>query len=147
MASKPQQGTLFDGFAVSNYDGKFVGGFDLEDEVNYDDVVTFVVTARVDGASFKAMKNGEIKRTNHFSVTSVNALDREMGEKILDSIGAAVDGVNAGQMPLPVTSTVKFGPSTMVSDPDPDPEDDGDDDDADVGRPISDPVLAKFLDS
>lgn len=86
----------FDGFAVAVYDGKFAGSFDLEDdmgnELAMDDVVTFVVTARVGGANFDTTKTGDIKRTNKFDITSATALDQTLANNVLNVLSQAPQG-------------------------------------------------------
>lgn len=137
----------FDGFPVTLYDGKFQGGFDLEDEgaddIRYDDVVTFVVTARVGGVQFSETKLGDVKRTNVFKVTSSTALEKDMAEKVLNTLGVSVNGVNAGQMSLtaPSSNGSTAGSASFEL------EDDDEDGpgDAPAGAPVSDPVLARFL--
>lgn len=120
----------FDGFAVSVYDGKFSGGFDLEDDlgskVAFDDVVTFLVSGRVSSVGITETKLGDLKRTNTFQVTSSVALEPKQAETLLTSLGEAVDGVNAGQLSL-------GGDDASPLDPD-------------AAIPLDDPVLAKFLD-
>lgn len=86
----------FDGFAVAVYDGKFAGSFDLEDEMGHelamDDIVTFVVTARVGGANFDTTKTGDIKRTNKFDITSATALDQALASNVLNVLSQAPAG-------------------------------------------------------
>lgn len=86
----------FDGFAVAVYDGKFAGSFDLEDdmgnELAMDEVVTFVVTARVGGANFDTTKAGDIKRTNKFDITSATALDPTLASNVLNVLSQAPSG-------------------------------------------------------
>ncbi len=126
---------MFDGFAVALYDGKFGGTFDLDEdmakEMAFDDVVTFVVTARVGGVGITDTKTGDIKRTNTFQVVNSVALDAPMAEKLLDSLGQSVNGVNAGQLTLTGTGrNAGLAP---------------DDDDVVQSSPVTDPVLASFL--
>lgn len=141
----------FDGFPVTLYDGKFQGGFDLDegaDDIRYDDVVTFVVTARVGGVQFSETKLGDVKRTNVFKVTSSTALEPSMAEKVLNTLGVSVNGVNAGQMSLTPTAQTN-GSTTVSSDLEDDfgeAEDDFAVNDATpVGVAVNDPVLARFL--
>lgn len=129
----------FDGFAIANYDGKFAGGFDLDEDlardIGFDDVVTFVVTGRVGGVSIGETKTGDVKRTNTFQVTSSVALDPSMAAKVLNSLGTAVNGVNSGQMSIDPNDTVGI---TDSADLDVEPS---------VGSPVpvTDKALADFL--
>lgn len=128
----------FDGFAIATYDGKFSGGFDLDEDlakdIGFDDVVTFVVTGRVGSVGIGETKTGDVKRTNTFQVTSSVALDPSMAAKVLNSLGQAVNGVNAGQM------TIGNDDPVAVTD-------DLDGLERSTGSPVSDPVLANFLSS
>lgn len=139
MGAGKGQGT-FDGFAVSVYDGKFSGGFDLEEDmakdIGFDDVVTFIVTGRVGGVSFGETKVGDVKRTNSFQVVNSVALEPALAEKLLNSVGASIHGVNTGQ--LKIDGTVS-GPGLVV-----DPMDDPPVPES-ATRPVDDPILKKFL--
>lgn len=84
----------FDGLTVVQYEGKFSGAFDIPDdtaiELSYDDVVTFVVTARVGKAVLDATKFGDMKRSNTFNVVHVAVLDGNVSDsfyKILEEGG------------------------------------------------------------
>lgn len=129
----------FDGFAVSVYDGKFTGGFDLDEDmamdIGFDDVVTFVVTGRVGGVTIGETKTGDVKRTNAFQVTNSVALEPGLAEKLLNSIGAKVNGTNIGQ--LKIDGTVSGPGITAGNFNDDEPDDDP--------KPISDSVLQDFL--
>ena len=67
-----------DGHIVDQFEGRFNGLFDIEQEegeqVFYDNQVSFFVTATVDKANFATTKGGELKRTNIFNVKSVKLL-------------------------------------------------------------------------
>lgn len=94
----------FDGFAVTVYDGKFAGGFDIgEDmgqELAMDDIVTFIVTGRVAKVAFDETKTGDIKRTNVFQVTSSTALDPTLATTVLNTVAPDLpDQKIAPQMP------------------------------------------------
>jgi hypothetical protein len=130
----------FDGFEVARYDGKFSGGFDLDEdmgqEMAMDDVITFVVTGRVASVAFAETKNGDIKRTNTFQVTSSTALDPHMASNILNSLS---------QMPVNGQQTIQGAIAAQD-------DDDYDDEElATVGAPVppavkvTDPALLKFL--
>ena len=128
----------FDGFAVTLYDGKFSGTFDLDEgmalEVGFDDVVTFVVTARVGGVNFGETKLGDVKRTNSFSVTSAVAL----GSDLMAKIGTILPNTNSNQIP---------GQQSIYDLPDDDDDDDDDTPVAATPAPLTtpDPILAGFL--
>lgn len=132
----------FDGFAIAVYDGKFAGGFDLDEDlakdIGFDDVVTFIVTGRVGGVSIGETKTGDVKRTNTFQVTSSVTLEPQVAAKVLNSLGAAVNGVNAGQLSLDnnVDMAATFDDD---DDLDPVPATTG------AGVPMKDNVLARFL--
>lgn len=84
----------FDGLVVNQYEGKFSGAFDLSDDValdiSYDDVVSFVVTARAGKVSLDATKFGDMKRSNVFNVVHVAVLDEGTAAKFYDSLGGQV---------------------------------------------------------
>ncbi len=132
MSNGQQQ---FDGFSVTVYEGKFAGGFDLDEELaadlRFDDVVTFIVTGRIGGVSLGETKLGDLKRVNAFQVTSAVALDPQTATKVLNSLGQMVDGVNSGQLTIDqpdVTETMDDEPMLPVE-----------------PRDVKDPVLADFL--
>ncbi len=139
MATKQSKGQqeLFDGFAVSVYDGKFAGGFDIDEslarDIGFDDVVTFVVTGRIGAVAIGETKVGDMKRTNTFQVVSSVALDPALAEKLLNSIGAQVNGINMGQTQLDGTVS---GPGLPDEDLMPDVV---------ATEPVRDPVLSRFL--
>ena len=64
----------FDGYPVTLYDGRFSGTFELPENVGadleYDEVITFLVTATVGKAVLDATRLGDLKRTNTLKVTS-----------------------------------------------------------------------------
>lgn len=64
----------FDGYPVTLYDGRFSGTFELPENVGadleYDEVITFLVTANVGKAVLDATRLGDLKRTNTLKVTS-----------------------------------------------------------------------------
>lgn len=67
---------MSDDVPVTEYDGKLSGTFELDHEkaakMGYDDIVYFVVTARLDSYSFKPTKFGDLKRVNTFKIDSVS---------------------------------------------------------------------------
>ena len=84
----------FDGFPVELYDGRFQGRFEIDDEVGariqYDDVVTFVVTATAHRVEVAATKDGDLKRTNTFVIDGVKVLTT--AEIIAEAEGYPVHG-------------------------------------------------------
>ena len=80
----------FDGIPVVQYEGKFTGSFDIDEDVavdiSYDDVVTFVVTARSGKASIDATKFGDMKRSTAFNVVHTAVLDAETARAFYDSM-------------------------------------------------------------
>lgn len=81
----------FDGQVITQYEGKFAGAFDLPDEVAmeiaYDDVVSFVVTARAGKVALDATKFGDMKRSNAFNVVHVAVLDQDTAASFYNSLG------------------------------------------------------------
>lgn len=135
----------FDGFAVTQYDGKFSGSFDLEDadarSISLDDMVTLVVVGRVSGASHSETKVGDIKRTNVFKVSDVRLLSPKQASEVSDllengptiqppspaTLGLTDDLNEVSEAPLP-----EFRPEVEPT--------------AEPTRVDTDPVLARFLD-
>jgi hypothetical protein len=91
---------VFEGHEVSAYDGKFSGTFELEHETGvsmaHDDLISFVVTARVTDAKFATSKTTGIqKRTNTLAIEEVIALDPDRAQWLYDQLGKIVVGVNS----------------------------------------------------
>lgn len=82
-------GNKLDGFSVDIYDGRFSGTFEMDEEIgqdiNYEDVISFVVVAAVGKANFNTQKNGEVKRTNVFAVENVKILKPEVASQLIGS--------------------------------------------------------------
>lgn len=80
----------FDGLVINQYEGKFAGAFDLPEDVAmdiaYDDVVTFVVTARSGKATLDATKFGDMKRSNAFNVVHVAVLSEDTAANFYRSL-------------------------------------------------------------
>jgi len=91
----------FDGEQVDLYEGRFAGAF-LMDAANgaamsNGDLVTFMVTARVDTPRFSHVKStGDLKRSNAMRVEAVVPLDSEKAAWMYDNLAIQVDGVNDG---------------------------------------------------
>lgn len=71
----------FDGMEVELYEGKFGGGFDLEDvdgeRVSYDTTFVFMVTAIAGKTTFDVTNQGDVKRVTQFDLRDVVVLDPE----------------------------------------------------------------------
>jgi len=61
------------------------------------DLVTFIVTARVETPRFSHVKkSGELKRSNAMRIQDVIPIDASKAEFLYDSLGVSVTGVNDG---------------------------------------------------
>ena len=92
---------FFDGEPVEIYEAKFGGSFHMLEEtaapLASDDLVTFIVTARVSSPQFKYVtKTGELKRSNIMKIEEVFVIDKHEAKWLLDNIGEDVEGVNSG---------------------------------------------------
>lgn len=92
---------FFDGEPVDVYEGRFTGGFLIDEEsgatMSNGDLVTFIVTARVDMPKFGYVKkSGDLKRSNTMKVEAVVPVDSDKAKYMYDSIEVDVEGVNAG---------------------------------------------------
>ena len=71
----------FDGMEVELYEGKFGGGFDLEDvdgeRVSFDTTFVFMVTAVAGKTTFDMTNQGDVKRVTQFDLRDVVVLDPE----------------------------------------------------------------------
>jgi hypothetical protein len=97
---------FFDGEPVDIYEGRFVGPFIMDENsgatMSNGDLVTFIVTARVDTPKFAYVKkSNDLKRSNSMKVTSVVAIDGDKAKYLYDSIGENVDGINEGIIEIP----------------------------------------------
>lgn len=91
----------FDGEAVDIYEGRFTGPFILDEangaSMSNGDLVTFIVTARVDAPRFTYMrKTGDLKRSNAMKVAAVVPISADKARFLYDSLSTSVDGVNNG---------------------------------------------------
>lgn len=82
----------FDGNAVTQYEAKFAGTFDLPEDVGSDmrfnDVVMFLVTANVGSSSVTATKTGDLKRSNRLDIIAIRDIDSQAAalvERALDN--------------------------------------------------------------
>jgi len=92
---------FFDGQRVDIHEGRFTGGFLLEEEDGVEiangDQVTFIVTARTSTPKFTTTaKSGDLKRQNSFKVEAAFVIDPDQARYLYDNIGASVVGVNDG---------------------------------------------------
>jgi hypothetical protein len=91
---------VFEGREVEAYDAKFSGTFEMDNltgiTLAHDDLVSFVVTARVTDAKFTTSRTTGIqKRTNTLAIEDVVALDMERARWLYDQLGKIVVGVNS----------------------------------------------------
>jgi hypothetical protein len=90
----------FDGDPVAIYEGRFSGPFVIEEDdgctISNGDLVTFIVTARVDVPKFSYTKTGDLKRSNTMKIVSVTPMDSDKAAYVYDNAGVSVQGVNDG---------------------------------------------------
>ena len=91
-------GEYFDGSAVTVYDAKFAGTFDLTEAVGstmrFNDTVTFLVTAVVGQSQVTATKTGDLKRSNRLDLIAVQELDKRAVQLVENALSAPqVQGV------------------------------------------------------
>ena len=97
---------FFDGEPVAIYEGRFSGPFIIDEDrgatMSNGDLVTFIVTARVDMPKFGHIKKtGDLKRSNTMKVEAVVSMDGDKAKFLYDSIGQMVEGVNDGIIEIP----------------------------------------------
>jgi hypothetical protein len=111
----------FDGEQVDLYEGRFTGNFFVEPAsgaaMSNDDLVTFIVTARVSTPKFSHVKKtGDLKRSNSMRIEKVVPIDSEKAAWMYDQINVKVDGVNEGAIiETPVEPVERMEP-TVVQD-------------------------------
>lgn len=85
----------FDGYVVTLYDGRFSGTFELPENVGagleYDEVVTFVVTATVGKATIDSTRLGDLRRTNTMKVLSAVPVPYSEVNNVLDFASGNVE--------------------------------------------------------
>lgn len=95
----------FDGFPVTIYEGRFAGSFELPEELGakleFDDVVSFVVTCTVGKATIDSTKLGDLKRTNAMSVQNVAPASQKAVDEAYAANGFTLDT----QLPLEIQSS------------------------------------------
>lgn len=88
----------FDGLSVDEFNGKFSGTFEMDEdkgkEIVIDDVVSFFVVTTADKADIAITKSGDLKRTNTFKIGVVQPLDRELASEIFKKLNIEVPGLD-----------------------------------------------------
>ena len=115
---------FFDGEIVDVYEGKFAGNFVMEDvqgaPLSHDDLVTFMVTARVESPKFtRVKKSGVLKRSNAMKIEAVVPLTSDKARFMYDSLGVDVFGVNEGIIesdPMTITPEEDAAPVVIEDD-------------------------------
>lgn len=106
----------FDGYPVTLYDGRFSGAFDLPEEVGagleYDEVVTFVVTATVGKATIASTRYGDLKRTNTLSVLNAVPVPYSAVNAVNDAVSIAGE---AGEVSVVELQTLGSNESQIVA--------------------------------
>lgn len=96
--SKINDGEYFDGEAVTVYDAKFAGTFDLPEEegakMRFNSIVTFLVTAEVGKSEVTSTKSGDLKRSNRLDIVAIRHIDSQAA-KIIEQ--AIVNGMSNPQ--------------------------------------------------
>ena len=96
---------FFDGDPIEVYEGRFSGAFEIEAEsgavMSNGDLITFIVTARVDTPKFSHVKKLGLKRSNTMKVVSAVPMDADSARYLYDNAGIDVEGVNAGIIEVP----------------------------------------------
>lgn len=97
----------FDGFPVTIYEGRFSGSFEIPEELGakleFDDVVSFVVTCTVGKATIDSTRLGDLKRTNAMSVQNVAPASQKAVDEAYAANGFTLDT----QLPLDVAPLVE----------------------------------------
>jgi len=96
----------FDGEPVAIYEGRFTGPFLIEEDdgstISNGDLITFIVTARVDAPKFSYIKKtGDLKRSNTMKIVSVTPMDSDKAAYVYDQAGVSVSGINDGIIEIP----------------------------------------------
>lgn len=100
----------FDGEPVQIYEGRFSGAFIMDEDdgapMSNGDLVTFIVTARVDTPKFSRMrKTGDLKRVNAMKVEDAIPIDSERARFLYDTVGRNVLGINDGLIETKFTNS------------------------------------------
>lgn len=96
---------FFDGDPIDFYEGRFSGPFEIDSEsgasISNGDLVTFIVTARVDTPKFAHVKKLGLKRCNTMKIISAIAIDADRARYLYDNAEINVEGVNSGIQETP----------------------------------------------
>lgn len=93
----------FDGFEISNYNGKLTGTFEMDEaeasQLRLDRVAVFVIAARLNKAVVENTKEGDVNRTNTFVVSELRMVTGELRDQAItfladESQGAMDFGVD-----------------------------------------------------
>ena len=88
----------FDDKEINQYRGRFARPFDMDPEdgsqISHDDVVHFLVRARATKANVSESKDGDLVRTNVFSVTDVALMVDEDVNKAAAAIFLEENGID-----------------------------------------------------
>lgn len=92
---------VFDGHTVKAYSGRFNGVFDIDAELGLktstDDLVSFVVTARVGNSKLvRNTQTGEMTRVNTLRIEDSVGMEQAQAAWVYSRLGALVHGVNDG---------------------------------------------------
>ena len=111
----------FDGEQVDLYEARFAGAFFLDAPngaaMSNNDLVTFLVTARVDTPKFSHVKKtGDLKRSNSMRVEKVVPLDAEKAAFMYDNVSVKVEGVNNGIIESAELESTDYEEPTVIQD-------------------------------
>lgn len=111
----------FDGEQVDLYEARFAGAFFLDAAngaaMSNNDLVTFLVTARVDTPKFSHVKKtGDLKRSNSMKVEKVVPLDPEKAAFMYDNVSVKVEGVNKGIIESPDLESTDYEEPLVIQD-------------------------------
>ena len=111
----------FDGEQVDLYEARFAGAFFLDAPngaaMSNNDLVTFLVTARVDTPKFSHVKKtGDLKRSNSMKVEKVVPLDSEKAAFMYDNVSIKVAGVNEGIIESANIESTEYEEPTLIQD-------------------------------
>ena len=111
----------FDGMEVELYEGKFGGGFDLDEidgeRISFDTTFVFMVTAIAGKTTFDVTSSGDVKRVTQFNLHDVVVLDPHDadGQKILATLASDLLSKEAASAQLPgQTSILEDAPASRA---------------------------------
>lgn len=157
----------FDGLVVDSYEGRFSGGFDVDEvdgrRLQWGDDVIVVLTARVKQATIRETAKGDVRRTHVLAPREVRFASGDLAEQILDQFdlenaGAGIFAQPAAARPPDIENLTPVSPEPPATSQVLDELDDSSVDSAEVprGTPVGDkggprsaverdPMLAKFI--